>query len=237
MIQVALCDDEPAILRVLNRYLDVFQELYNVNINVQTYLEGKELLSSEEKYDIIFLDIGLSDTDGITVGSEIRKKDKKVKIIYLTAFTDYMKDAFQVHAFNYVTKPVSQEKIHKILLEAITYDNLNSQCNVTFQSRTGVITLNIQDIQYFEYSNRSVLVYYKESEVYELPGEKISKIAEKMKPHSFEVSHKSFVVPLSQVDSVKGYSIQLKNGRAIPLSQLYSKQFRKKMHEYLSMRI
>lgn len=236
MIQVALCDDEPAILGMLNRYLLVFQEKYHVEMQVHAFSDGGSLLESREKYDIIFLDIGLKDTDGITVGTQIRLEDRKVKIIYLTSFTDYMKDAFAVHAFQYVTKPVSQERIHQVVFEAITYDNMTAKSNITFQSKTGVITLETQEIQYFEYYNRSVLIYYK-NEVYELPGEKISSIAEKMKPYSYEVSHKSFVVNLYQVDSVKGYGIYMKNGKMIPLSQLHSKHFRKKMHEYLSTRI
>lgn len=237
MIQIAICDDERPILDMMCVYIESFRQKYALELNVCLYSEGKNLLNSGEKYDIIFLDIGLGKENGIEIGKEIRKMDKKVKIIYVTAFTDHMKDAFCVHAFEYLTKPVSEEKVHKILLEAVTYDGTNVANSMTFQTKNGMVTLKVDEIMYFEYCKRSVLLYHENDSVYELPGEKISNIADKMKPYHFEVSHKSFVVNLCQVSFVKGYNIQLKSGKQVPLSQLYSKKFRQSMHEYLYTRI
>lgn len=237
MIQIAICDDEQRILDMMRIYMESFREKYSLELDVHTYSKGEELLSCEEKYDVIFLDIGLGNDSGIEVGKAIRKMDKRVKIIYVTAFTDRMKDAFGVHAFDYLTKPVSEDKVHKILLEAVTYDGSDVANSMTFQTKNGMVTLNVDEILYFEYCKRSVLLYHENDSVYELPGEKISNIAEKMKPYHFEVSHKSFVVNLCQVHFVKGYNIQMKSGIQVPLSQLYSKNFRKNMHEYLNTRI
>lgn len=237
MIQIAICDDETAILEMMQHYLQEFNRKYELDLQIHSYTDGKNLLSSREKYDIIFLDIGFAEENGIQVGQEIRKMDKRVKIIYMTAFSDYMKDAFQVHAFDYIVKPVSEEKIHQILLEAITYGNLNAVNSMTFRSKNGLITLKVEEILYFEYYNRSVLVYDCNDRVFELPGEKISNVAEKMKPYHFEVSHKSFVVNMYQIKSIKGYCINMNRGKMVPLSQLYSKSFRKIMHEYLNTRI
>lgn len=237
MIQVAVCDDEPSILDMLVEFMADFKEKYGLEIHTRTFTQGKELLTCEDAYDIIFLDIKLQDMDGIALGSMLRKKDKKVKIIYLTASKEHMKKAFHVHAFDYLIKPVEKQTVHKVLLEAVTYDDMIADATITLQAKSGVVSLNVDVIQYFEYSNRSVYVYTCKNEVLELPRKKISNIAEKMNPYHFEVSHKSFVVNLHYVDTIKGYTIYLKGGNTIPLSQLYSKKFRKKMNEYLSTRI
>lgn len=237
MIQIAICDDEYPILDMMCVYMESFQQKYDLELVVHTYSEGKNLLNCGEKYDVIFLDIGLKNENGIEIGKEIRRMDRKVKIIYVTAFMDYMKEAFCVHAFEYLIKPVSEQKVHKILLEAVTYDGLNSVHSMTFQSKNGTVTRKVEDITFFEYCNRSVLLHDCNEQVYELPGEKISNIAEKMKPYHFEVPHKSFVVNLYQINFVKGYNIYMNCGKQVPLSQLYSKKFRRIMHEYLNTRI
>ena len=149
----------------------------------------------------------MDNKNGIEIGSRIRETDKKVKIIYVTAFHDYMKDAFRIHAFDYLIKPVTEKKIYSVLLEALTYGNLNKDCVVSFRTKTGVVSTNIENILYFEYCNRNVLLYDDKNHVLELPGEKISAIAERMKPYHFEVSHKSFVVNLYQVEAIKNYTI------------------------------
>lgn len=237
MIQIAICDDEPAIVEMMQRHLQEFNRKYQLELQICSYTDGKNLLNCREKYDIIFLDIGFAQENGIQIGKEIRKTDKRVEIIYMTAFPDYMKDAFQVHPFDYIVKPVTEETIHSILLEAITYGNLNAVNSMTFKTKKGLVTLKVEEILYFEYSNRSVLVYDCNDRVFELPGEKISNVAEKMKPYHFEVSHKSFVVNMYHIKSIKGYCINMNSEKMVPLSQLYSKNFRKIMHEYLNTRI
>lgn len=143
MIQIAICDDEQLILNMIRTYIESFHQKYALELNVCSYSEGRNLLASGEKYDIIFLDIGLGEEDGIEIGKEIRKMDKKVKIIYVTAFTDHMKDAFGVHAFEYLTKPVSEDKVHKILLEATTYDGSNVTNSMIFQTKNGMVTFSL----------------------------------------------------------------------------------------------
>ncbi len=237
MIQVAMCDDEPSILQMLIGYFNEIKERYSLQMQVQTYTKGRELLACEDRYDIIFLDTELEDMDGITLGVKLREKDKKVKLVYLTAYPNRMKEAFCVHAFDYISKPVGLETVQRVLLDAISYDDLLAHSTVTFQTKTGIVAIKTEEIQYLEYNNRSVYVYSCQNQIIELRGEKISNIAEKMKPYHFEVSHKSFVVNMQQVESVKGYIIYLKSGSVIPLSQSHSKRFRKKLHEYLSTRI
>lgn len=237
MIQVAICDDEPMIREKLKICFDEFVEKYGFEVQISIFEDGEKLLHSGEEFDVIFLDIGLTGMDGIEVGTEIRKTDKKVKIIYLTAFHDYMGKAFQVHAFGYIVKPFTNEKIHQVLFEAITYGKLNVENSKTFHTQNGLIAIKLQEITYFEYCNRSVLLHDCNGRVFKLPGEKISKVAAQMKPYHFEVPHKSFVVNLYQVKSIKGYNIHMNQGAVVPLSQLYSKNFRRIMHEYLNMRI
>ncbi len=55
----------------------------------------------------------MEEMDGIAVGLELRKKYPKCSIIYLTNFDDYRAQAFRVHAFDYLSKPVNKKRIGK----------------------------------------------------------------------------------------------------------------------------
>ncbi|WP_279403862.1 LytR/AlgR family response regulator transcription factor [Secundilactobacillus kimchicus] len=56
------------------------------------------------------LDIELPSSSGINVAKEIRKHNLNVPIIFLTNFSEYMEDVFQVQTFDYILKPVTEEK-------------------------------------------------------------------------------------------------------------------------------
>ena len=60
---------------------------------------------------MIFLDIDMKGISGIDTARKIRVRDKKAKIIYVTAYEDFREYAFGVHAFGYLVKPVEKEKI------------------------------------------------------------------------------------------------------------------------------
>ncbi|SFR96352.1 LytR/AlgR family response regulator transcription factor [Anaeromicropila populeti] len=238
MIRLAICEDEKIIRDSLKETIKEYAQKNHLDFYIHTYANGKQLVESTGGYDLILMDIDLNEENGIEVGRKIRSYDKNVKIIYVTGYSEYMNSAFSVHAFGYILKPATANKIHEILDEAIRYmgDKKEVRC-VKFLLKNGFKVFQTDEILYFEYYNRCVKVYCKNQIMYEIPGEKISNVAAKMNPHHFEVPHRSFVVNLFYVDYVKGYTIYLKTGEAIPLSQNYSRQFRQKMNEFLKMQL
>lgn len=102
MVKVAICDDEVTTLEQMR----VLLEEYPLALQVDAFLCGEELVAAKESYEIIFLDVDMAGMNGIETAHEIRKKDKKVKIIYVTNYSDYTTFAFAVHAFAYLLKPV-----------------------------------------------------------------------------------------------------------------------------------
>ena len=107
MKKIAICDDEPAVRKQMEAY---FKELESV-FCISYFESGEALLESDVLYDVIFLDIDMKGISGIDTARKIRVRDKKAKIIYVTAYEDFREYAFGVHAFGYLVKPVEKEKI------------------------------------------------------------------------------------------------------------------------------
>lgn len=75
-------------------------------------------LVKDLKPDLVFLDICLGDTDGITVARELVSTGSKTLIVFATAYNRYAVEAFEVHAVDYILKPFAKERVGKTLFRA-----------------------------------------------------------------------------------------------------------------------
>lgn len=232
MLKIAICEDDKITRLQMQSYLKDFEKLFQV----EGYESGEALLDSGETYDFIFLDIDMKGMSGIDTARYLRRRDKKVKIIYVTAYDDFRDYAFSVHAFAYLVKPVNKEMIQRILREALAYtEEKDTGQTVAFETENGLLEIDTRDIYYFEYQSRRIRMVTKAGEKW-LKGS-LTQLSARMEPYGFLMPHKSFVINLYQVRNLKGYDIFLTDGSVIPLSQKKSAGFRKKLAAYLASQI
>lgn len=229
MIRLAVCDDEE---RVLQSTLHMLKQYNKKELVIDSFMSGEELLQSNCNYDIILLDIDMKGINGIETAKKIREKDKKVKLIYITNYSDYSIFAFAVHAFAYLLKPLKKEELFEQLDEACVYGLTKEEKEVEFLAEEGIVRIKASQILYFEYMERKVLIH-TENRIWHLK-QKITEIANKMQEYEFVMPHKSFVINLYAVRSIQGYDIILTDGSSIPLSQKKSSEFRRTLNNYLA---
>ena len=233
MIRIAVCDDQR---EICEQIADIIDSDGEIEAGVDIYTDSASLLASRTQYDILFLDIDMPGKNGIEAAKEIRRTDKRVKIIYVTNYGGYAGYAFGVHAFGYLLKPVKREAICRQLKEACQYfEEEKKTLELEFEAEDGVHRVDVKDIQYFEYLNRRVTAYLNRGS-FTWKG-KIADCLERMEPYGFAMPHKSFVVNLYQVQSVHGCEIELLSGKSLPLSQKKAREFRETLNNYLSDRI
>ena len=232
MIKIAICDDN---LITLNHTKKIIENYKEKDFEINTYKSGEELIESNKRFNIIFLDIDMDGIDGIETAKRIRVYDKQVKIIYVTNYTDYTSSAFSVHAFAYLVKPVKEKDLNEQLNEVLSYMKEEKEELMEFVTNEGLIRVDLNKIYYFEYQSRKVLM--KTNDKTYILKERISDVSTKMKEYGFEMPHKSFVVNLYNVKSVKGYDIYIMDESIIPLSQKKSSEFRNALNIYLSNHI
>lgn len=232
MLKIAVCDDDRQMLAKMHEYLMDFEKLFRISL----FSSGEDLLASGESYDFIFLDIDMKGISGIDTARFLRQKDRKAKIIYVTAYDDFKDYAFAVHAFAYLVKPVDKEKIQSILREALAYTETPETIpSVCFQTSDGLQDISTPDIYYFEYQNRRLRMVTVAGDVW--IQDSIHNMARRMEPWDFLMPHKSFIVNLYHIRNIKGYDILMTDGSLIPLSQKKSADFRKRLAAYLASRI
>lgn len=123
-IKIAICDDETTLRETLQRKIE--KHCYNAGIPCRIYGfdSGDKLLaqSAENIPDILFLDIQMPGKDGMHTARELRRKNRDMILVFVTALPEYVYEAFDVNAFHYLVKPFNDEKLYEIL------DNALQQC-------------------------------------------------------------------------------------------------------------
>ena len=230
-MRIAICDDEKNIRelikgKIANQY---------PNANIIFYNSGEELLLSDNPIDILFLDIQMQGKNGMETARELRKKDKKIIIIFVTAAEEYVFQAFDVGAFHYIVKPINDTKFTEVLHRAIEEWNAKQPTNQEPEEKYlminngGVhIKVTIDDIVYAEVFNRKVVIH-KLNETIEYYG-KMSDL-EAVAGESFYRPHRAYLINFKYVEKYDATTIYLEKGTALMAKQKYP-EFVKKYMKY-----
>lgn len=112
MIKIAICDDEKEFCDAANKMLNQYMDEKGVSFKSDTFDVSSELVDAIEKgvkYDIYLLDIYMPGITGMSIATELRSRDVKSPIIFLTSSTDHALEAFGVDATHYLLKPYTKE--------------------------------------------------------------------------------------------------------------------------------
>ena len=218
MFRVAICDDSPADLQILHRYLDEFKNA--VPLEIVSYGDGKELADDyKEKntFDLIILDMMMEPLNGIETARRIRKTDPDVTLLIVTATVEYAIEGYTVNASRYIVKPIEKNEFFRTLHNICALLEKRKEHIFSFPSINGFTRLKLDDIYYFESQLRQIRVVSSLG-AYTYTG-KISQIEEQTKEHGFIRIHKSFIANMHHIHNIFKDSVTMDNKDVLPLSK------------------
>ncbi|MBQ6020357.1 MAG: response regulator transcription factor [Clostridia bacterium] len=122
-MRIAVCDDEDVIVQELSRLtLSYFSEA-GIESEVRTFPDAESLLSSGVKFDILLLDCKLPGVDGVELARQVQTRFPSSEIVFITAYSDYLFESYDVRHLKYILKPVTRERLEK------TFDDYLSSAN------------------------------------------------------------------------------------------------------------
>ncbi len=121
ILKIAIVDDEQACLDQMSRLCSSFEKDFGYSAETILFGSAEAFLEAFEadSFDLVFMDIYMEGMDGVAAALEMRRLDIGCLLIFLTSSTEFMPDAFSCHAFEYVTKPFSKERIFDVLSDAV----------------------------------------------------------------------------------------------------------------------
>lgn len=231
MLSIAVCDDEIVECAHMAEKIRGTLEEMKVSCFLHQFNSGEELLQSEESFDIIFLDIMMDGVDGMKTAEGIRQKDFGGLLVFVSSSREYVFDAYDVEAFQYLVKPVDAEKLKRVLQRAVLKTEAVSSDFILVNRERQKQKIFLQDILYFEIWGR-LIVIHKTGGISDYYG-KMGILEEELREKGFFRCHKSYLIHLKYV---KGYNRQeaiLENGEKIPVSKRRYEAFCKALLDYM----
>ena len=220
-MRIAVCDDEK---EIRDMFAEKIERLYP-GADLSLYRSGEELLLSDKEPDILLLDIQMPGKNGMETAKELRRKNKKAIIIFVTALDDFVFQAFDVGAFHYLVKPFGDNKFEEVLENAVKEfedrkaDNSDQGKKVLMIMAGGKhITVNLAEIIYAEVFDRKIILhtihedieyYGKMKELHERAGE------------DFYRPHRAYLVNFNYIRKYDATTIYLEKGQALMAKQNY----------------
>ncbi len=118
-MKIALVDDERIYHDEITQICRDFGEENRLEIEIDVYSDSESFLRSDEVYSVVFMDIYMSGMNGVSAAQKLREHDSGCILIFLTSSVEHMPDAFSCHAFEYIVKPFSPQRVREVLSDAI----------------------------------------------------------------------------------------------------------------------
>lgn len=106
-LRVAICDDEKYFREEIKRLVEQYLKEKKIIFCIDLFTSGLEFCSDDnnlQQYDIIFLDIGMKEMNGMETAYAIREKNQNVDIVFITIMMDYALEGYHVDAVRYILK-------------------------------------------------------------------------------------------------------------------------------------
>ena len=120
-MKIALVDDEQKCLDEMAGLVREFGVQYCCQMETVPFLNGEAFLEAFEdgEFSVVFMDIYMDGMDGVAAALKMRGLDRRCVLVFLTSSMDFMPDAFSCHAFEYITKPFSTQRIFQVLTDIL----------------------------------------------------------------------------------------------------------------------
>lgn len=235
MISIAICDDNLSAVSEIER---VLEQIPHQTILFDAFYSGEELLKyvlySHEYYDIYLLDIEMKSVNGLEVAKQINLFSPNSLIVFITSYEKYIYEAFDALAFNFIKKPIDNQRFQAIIEKAICFIEANKK-KFCFTQNNSKKSILCSDIYYFESEKRKMIVYCVTQTFCFYSS--VKQVLEQLDSTIFNQTHASYIVNMNFIDTIYREHLLLTNGKEIPISKKYKKSLMDGYHFFLRRRL
>ena len=227
MIQCIALDDEPLALVVIQSFCDNLPYINLSHTFTQVSLAQKHI--RRFPVDLIFLDIEMPDCNGFDFYKSI---NQKTMVIFITAYSNYAVQGFNINAIDYLLKPIELERFNTACSKAKDFfeytkpnrllGNSEIEDALYVRSEYALIKIPYDTIQYLETMDDYIKIHTSKNKTV-LTLMSMNKILEKLPKEAFLRVHRSYAVSVSKISSKRGKTLFLKK-ITIPIGSSYQKR-------------
>lgn len=213
--KIAVCDDSAADRNYICSLAARWAEGAGHSVELMEFHSAESFLfalEDEGQFDILLLDIEMGGMDGVTMAKQLRRKDDNVQIIFITGYSDYIAEGYEVAALHYLVKPVEQDKLFAVLNRAAERLKKNDKM-LNLEAGGEMARIPLYKIRYAEVFGNYVTIHAVTDVTVKMTLGKLERLLD---GRFFRVS-RSAIVNLNCISRVTRTEIKLSDGSCIPL--------------------
>ncbi len=214
-INFAICDDNRIDSQYVNELIKKWARNKKYQIHIDIFQSAEAFLfhyTQNKEYDILLLDIEMKKMDGVTLARMIRKSNKSVQILFITGYSQYIAEGYDVEALHYLMKPIKEEKMFDVLDRAVT-KLIQNEKHLLLKLSDEMIKIPLHEIIYIDVNRNYVTIHAnKDYTLKKTLGEIEKELDEKF----FRIG-RSAIVNLKYITRITKTEVFLSNGFSLPL--------------------
>ena len=222
-LKIALCDDDTKALPVIAGAAEFAFRNQGVVPEIWRFSSGQALLQAmtEERYQVILLDIDMPGMDGIEVARKIRAQNRKSQIVFVSECESRVFESFEVQPLGFVRKSNFLNDISAVVQLYMKHhaEDQRSQF-IDFHTRTGILTLKSRQIRYIEGSGNYQMLYldnHLEPKEVKMTMDLLENLTQ---PHGFLRIHKGYLVNFNYIQRIETGKQTMRSIRSRPPTML-----------------
>ena len=213
--RAAVCDDSAVDAAYGTELLQAWAAEREIRVSVAQFGSAEQFLfhyEEDKNYDILLLDIEMGKMDGVTMARTIRQDNEAVQIVFITGYSDYIAEGYDVAALHYLMKPVSREKFFAVMDRALDKCRRNARC-LNLELSGEMVRLPLYEVRYLDVRQNYVTVHAKEEYTIK---RSLSEFESQLDESFFRVG-RGMILNLRQVRRVTRKEVFLVDGTVLPL--------------------
>ena len=240
MLSIAICDDLPDQSALIHAAVkDYFSRRSDQRPEISVYnnsLLFLEKLKTVGGFDILLLDICMPGISGTDVAWEIRAREDKSELIFLTTSDEFAVDAFALKAAHYLLKPFSQQQFDEAMERAMSRFNSCERKKLTLKPLGGGLqNVDVDDILFIESFGHTQNVYLKAGSTTE-SQRSLSRLREmltEVSPGQFDSPCKGYLINHKLIRTIEAKRVIMQNGRELPVARGAFREFQDRHFAYM----
>ena len=233
--QVHICDDIEEHALELQNLLQSLESNLRFEITLSSSAdEFLGLLSSIEKgestpWDIIFMDICMPESDGITLGKKIKELCPDTYLVFTTAYSEYAVKGYEASAYRYLLKPVKAEDLTALMAGILA--DLDKKKKILIKGNKNSTYVALKDILYISAEDKYAIVYTKNGHF--ISDMSLNQYEEQLRNHGFYRIHRKYLVNVYHHRSFNDNCANLSDGSSLPVSKAKTGAYRNFVFAYM----
>lgn len=213
-LTIAVCDDMQADRDYVAELARRWARQRGQELSLFPFPSAESFLFSlgEHPWDVLLLDVEMGKMDGVSMARELRRVNNAIQIIFITGYSQYIAEGYEVAALHYLLKPVSEEKLFAVLDRAEAAVRKNER-RLTLELGGELVRVPLHQIRYMEVRSNYVTVHAREDYTVKRPLKELAELLD----NRFYRLGRSAVVNLRCISRVTKTEVILNGGEVLPL--------------------